>query len=119
MILSALLLFALLAAQPDANAAAKKRKRQKARPTPTAILTPEPPRFLRAAGACVRFEPGQYLFLAEMGERGRAFRIDGETSLEVTPTRGSRIRVFYVEGPDGPVARRVMPGPAPVKAPAH
>ncbi len=111
--LAVFLLSAALAAYGSgpAQAATKAKKKSKATPTPTPI--PTPPHYLRAAGACVKFERGQYLILAEVGETGRAFRIDEATSLETRPVLGTRVRVFYVEGPDGPIARRVMPGPAP------
>ena len=113
-----LLLSALLAA-PGAGPveAATKAKKKRATATPTPSPTPTPPAYFRAAGACVKYDPGHYLILAEVGETGRAFRIDESTSLEVKPFHGARLRVFYVEGPDGPIARRVLPGPAPVPTP--
>jgi hypothetical protein len=95
------------------------RRKPKATATPAATPTPTPPPYLRAAGACVKYEPGHYLIVAEVGETGRAFRIDAETSLEVRPVLGARIRVLYVEDSDGPVARRVLPGPAPVPTPVR
>lgn len=100
-----------------AEAATKRRKKSKATPTPTATPNPTPPPYLRAAGTCARFEPGHFLILAEVGETGRVFRIDEATSLETRPVRGTRVRVYYVEGPDGPIARRVMPGPAAMPTP--
>jgi len=109
-LLAALLL--VLAAFQGAEAAAGKKTKAKSKPTATPTATPTPPAYLRAAGACLRYEPGQVLIVAEVGETGRAFRIDGETSIEVKPVLGARVRVFYVEGPDGPVARRIVPGPA-------
>jgi hypothetical protein len=114
-----LLLSSLLAASGagPAKGATTTKKKPRATAAPTAVPTPTPPPYLRAAGACVRYDPGHYLVLAEVGETGRAFRIDESTSMEVKPAHGLRLRVYYVEGPDGPIARRVMPGPAPVPTP--
>ena len=115
--LAVFLLSAALAAYGSgpAQAATKAKKKSKATSTPTP--TPTPPPYLRAAGTCAGFEPGHFLILAEVGETGRAFRIDEATSLETRPVRGTRVRVYYVEGPDGPIARRVMPGPATMPTP--
>ena len=115
--LAVFLLSAALAAYGSgpAQAATKAKKKSKATPTPT----PTPPPYLRAAGTCAGFEPGHFLILAEVGETGRAFRIDEATSLETRPVRGTRVRVYYVEGPDGPIARRVMPGPAAMPTPVR
>jgi hypothetical protein len=117
--LPVLLLAAALATAGSnpAEGAAKAKKKPRATATPAPTPTPTPPPYLRAAGACVKYEPGQYLIVAEVGETGRAFRIDDSTSLETKPVHGTRIRIFYVEGPDGPIARRVMPGPAAVPTP--
>jgi hypothetical protein len=93
------------------------RRKTKTKATPTAVPTPTPIPYLRAAGACAKYEPGQYLIVAEVGETGRAFHIDSETVLEVKPKLGTRVRIFYLDGPEGPVARRVMPGPTAVTAP--
>ena len=114
--LLSLLVATLLAAAPETagTPAVNKKGKTKATPTPTAVPTPTAPPFLRAAGACVRFEPGHYLIVAEVGETGRAFKIDEQTSFETKAYHGARLRIFYVAGPDGPIARRVMPGPAPV-----
>jgi hypothetical protein len=114
-----LLLSAVIATSGPGTAAGAStaKKKPRATATPTPVPTPTPPPYLRAAGACVRYDPGHYLVLAEVGETGRAFRIDESTSLEVKPVHGLRLRIFYVEGPDGPIARRVMPGPAPVPTP--
>ncbi len=111
-----LLAVALAGSAPVPLQAATKKK-PKSTPTPTATPTPTPPPYLRAAGACLKYEPGQYLIVAEVGETGRAFRIDESTVLETTLVRGTRVRVFYLDGPDGPVAKRVMPGPAPIPTP--
>jgi hypothetical protein len=74
---------------------------------------PTPSPFLRAAGSCLSYEPGQFLLLAEVGQQGRVFKIGSETVLHVEPRRGARIRLLYLETPDGPVAREVLPGPIP------
>ncbi|HQR45356.1 MAG TPA: hypothetical protein PK598_04975, partial [Thermoanaerobaculia bacterium] len=80
---------------------------------PTATPTPAP--LLRAAGSCLSYAPGKNVVLAEVGTTGRVFRIDAETRLETRVRVGARLRILYVEGPEGPVARRVLPGPAPEK----
>ena len=49
--------------------------------------------------------------LSEVGQPGRAFRIDAETVITARPRRGARLRILYVETPEGPVARKIMPGP--------
>jgi len=105
-----------LVASPERAAAAKKP-----RPTPTATPTPLP--ILRAAGSCLSYVPGRNLVLAEVGTTGRVFRIDSSTRIETRVREGSRLRVLYVEGPDGPIARSVLPGPvvqkpAPTAVPA-
>jgi hypothetical protein len=114
---AALLLLALLLPDPAEAKTKKKKPRSPAR-TPTArpyygppAPTPEP--YLRAAGACMEFTPGQYLVLAEVGSTGHVFRIDADTRIEADVRKGARVRVLYVDGPDGPVARKVLPGPAP------
>jgi len=96
--------------------AAKKKK-----PTPTATPTPAP--LLKAAGSCLAWVPGKHLILAEVGTTGRAFRVDASTEIGVKVRVGSRLRVLYEESPEGPVARKVLPGPVvqkptPVPAPA-
>lgn len=102
-----LVLAVLVAGAASAEPAAAKKRT----PTPTATPTPAP--LLRAAGSCISFVPGKNLVLAEVGTTGRVFRIDAETKLETTVRAGARLRILYVEGPDGPTARRVLPGPAP------
>jgi hypothetical protein len=96
----------LLAMAPRSEAAAKKKTA-----TPTATPTPTPLPLLKAAGSCLSWVPGRNLVLAEVGTAGRVFRIDSQTKLETKVRNGARLRVLYVEGPDGPVARRVLPGP--------
>jgi len=95
----------LLSGSPAALLAAKK----KPRPTPTA--TPAPVPFLRAAGSCIAYEPGNHILLAEVGTTGRVFRIDASTEVTTRPRVGSRVRILYAEGPEGPVARKILPGP--------
>ncbi|MFI5121254.1 MAG: hypothetical protein ACHQM4_12615 [Thermoanaerobaculia bacterium] len=90
---------------------AAKKKRPTPAPTPAPTATPTPMPFLRAAGACLRYEPGAYLVLSEVGQPGRAFHIDSNTEIAATPKRGVRLRVLYEDGPDGPIARKIMPGP--------
>ena len=89
--------------------------RRKKHPTPTATpaptATPSPAPFLRAAGSCLRYEPGAYVVLSEVGQSGRAFHIDGRTELTMAPRRGARLRILYEDGPEGPIARKIMPGP--------
>lgn len=106
-------LVAVLAVPADAA----KRKKKGPRPTPAprplyGPPAPTPPPILRAAGACLGYEPGQFLLLSEVGEQGRMFRIGPDTVLRVQPRRGARIRLLYVETPEGPLAREVLPGPS-------
>jgi hypothetical protein len=97
-------LAALLGSVPG-QASAKK----KPRPTPTATPAPEP--LFRAAGSCLAWVPGKHLILAEVGASGRVFRIDASTEIAAKVRVGSRLRVLYVTTPDGPVARKILPGP--------
>ena len=60
----------------------------------------------------MEFTPGRYLVLAEVGATGRVFRLDADTRVEADVRKGSRVRVLYVDGPEGPVARKILPGPA-------
>lgn len=115
-ILPAVLLAVLLA--PPAPAATKKKAKRRAapRPTPTARPyygppAPTPAPYLRAAGACMEYTPGRYVVVAEVGAKGRVFRIDGDTRIEVDVRKGARLRILYLDGPEGPVARRVLQGP--------
>jgi hypothetical protein len=101
-------LAALLFAAPASEAAKKKRPT----PTPAPTATPTPVPSLRAAGACLRYEPGAYLVLSEVGQPGRAFHIDARTEITAAPKKGARLRILYEDGPDGPIARKIMPGPA-------
>ena len=104
-----LALMVLLLSAPASGAARKKRRTPTPTPAPTATPTPVP--FLRAAGSCLRYEPGAFLVLSEVGQPGRAFHIDANTEITVTPKRGARLRILYEDGPDGPIARKIMPGP--------
>lgn len=67
--------------------------------------------FLRAAGACLRYEPGVYLVLSEVGQKGRVFHLDAATEITAAPKKGARLRILYDDGPDGPIARKILPGP--------
>ncbi len=111
---------AALLAGPGAQAAKKKKKRAPtptptATPTPTPTPTPVPPELRKAAGACLRYEAGAFIMLSEVGHPGRAFRIDSGTDITARPRRGARLRILYVETPEGPVARKIMPGPEETK----
>lgn len=100
---------------PETSAAKRKRG-----PTPTPAPTPTPPQptptpgpaLHKAAGSCLRYEAGAYVMLVEVGQPGRAFRIDSQTDITARPRRGARLRILYVDAPEGPVARKIMPGPA-------
>lgn len=111
------LLVAALLAFPAAAATKKKRKKAAApRPTPTARPyygppAPTPVPWLRAAGACMEYTPGRYVVVAEVGAQGRVFRLDEETRIEVDVRKGARLRILYLDGPEGPVARRILAGP--------
>ncbi len=112
----ALLLLVLLPAPADARTRKGKKARHHAKRTPATRPyygppAPTPLPYLRAAGACMAFTPGEYLVVAEVGSTGRVFRIDGETVISADVRKGARVRVLYVEGAAGPVARKVMPGP--------
>ena len=113
---SAALLLALLLPDPAEGKTTKRKKSRSPARTPTARpyygpLAPTPEPYLRAAGACMEFTPGQYLVLAEVGATGHVFRIDAGTRIEADVRKGARLRVLYVDGPEGPVARKILPGP--------
>src|SRR5471030_1473282 len=93
-----LALAALLFAAPASGAAKKKRPTPTPTPVPTATPTPIP--FLRAAGACLRYEPGAYIVLSEVGHPGRVFRINASTEITAVPRRGGRIRILYEDDPE-------------------
>jgi hypothetical protein len=105
--LAALLGLALLLPVPAAAGTKASKRARSATPTPT----PTPVRHLRAAGSCMEFTPGRHLILAEVGSTGRVFRIDEGTRIETEVKKGVRLRVLYVDTPEGPVARRILPGP--------
>ena len=112
----ALLVAGLLAVPAPAATKKKKGKAAAPKPTPTARPyygppAPTPVPYLRAAGACMEFTPGRYVVVAEVGARGRVFRLDEETRIEVDVRKGVRLRILYLDGPEGPVARRILPGP--------
>ena len=116
--LPAALIVATLALPTPALAKRKKPKSTR-RPKPTPTMgplygppAPTPSPLLRAAGTCLDFESGQFLLLAEVGATGRMFRLDAETDVTTPVRKGSRVRVLYTDGPNGPVARRILPGPA-------
>jgi len=105
---SACLAFAVLLLAAPPSEAAKKRRPT---PTPAPTATPTPTPYLRAAGSCLRYEPGAYIVLSEVGQPGRAFHIVAATEITAMPKRGARLRILYEDGPDGPIARKIMPGP--------
>ena len=114
---AALLALALVLPGP-ADAATRRRKKPVRRPVPTPTArpyygppVPAPSPWRRAAGACMEYTPGQHLVVAEVGATGRVFRVDGETKIETEVRKGLRVRVLYEDRPEGPVARRVLPGP--------
>ncbi len=114
---AALLLAAALLAPAPAEAATKRRRKAR-RPARTPAArpyygppAPTPPAWLRAAGSCMEYTPGQHLVLAEVGATGRVFRVDADTKIEAEVRKGARLRVLFEDGPDGPVARKVLAGP--------
>ena len=78
---------------------------------------PPAPSPSRAAGSVLRYEPGHHIVVAEVGVVGRVFRIEPSTEITARVATGVRVRILYVEGIDGPVARRIMPGPVEAAAP--
>ena len=110
-------LAALVTASVDA--AAKKKARPTPTPSPTATPSPAPTppasELRKAAGSCLHYEAGAYVMLSEVGQPGRAFKIDSSTDITARPRRGARLRILYVDTPDGPVARKIMPGPTEEK----
>ena len=95
-------LVALLGAAP--GQAARKKKRP-----PDAAATPTPVPLLKAAGSCIAWVPRKHLILAEVGTTGRDFRVDASTEVAAKVRVGARIRILYVEGPEGPVAQEDPP----------
>ena len=117
--LSALLAVLLLFAGA-AQAKTTKKKGRRPAPTPTprpyqGPPAPTPEALLRAAGACMEFTAGRHIVVAEVGATGRVFRVDADTRIEADVRKGARVRILYVDGPEGPVARKVLPGPAAAK----
>jgi hypothetical protein len=117
--LAAALAIAAVLAGPGSAATKKKGKATPVpTPTPTAVPTPTPtpaPALHKAAGSCLRYEAGAYVMLSEVGQPGRAFKIDSGTDITARPRRGARLRILYVESPEGPIARKIMPGPVEEK----
>lgn len=118
---AALLALPLLLPAPAAGKTTKKKTRPPAAtPTPRPYQgppAPTPEALLRAAGACMEFTPGQHIVVAEVGATGRVFRVNADTRVEADVRKGARVRVLYVDGPEGPVARKVLPGPAGAASP--
>jgi hypothetical protein len=57
-----------------------------------------------------------------VGTTGRVFHVDAATEVGVKVSVGSRLRVLYEERPEGPVARKILPGPVvsgPTPTPAR
>jgi hypothetical protein len=111
------LAIAAVLAGPGSAATKKKGKATPTptpKPAPTPVLTPTPtpaPELRKAAGSCLRYEAGAYIMLSEVGAPGRAFKIDSGTDITARPRRGARLRILYVDSPEGPIARKIMPGP--------
>lgn len=114
---AATLLLGALLLPGAADGAKKKKAKSKATPTPAAAPehygppAPSDRDFGRAAGVCLLYEPGQHIVVAEVGEKGRAFWIDSDTVVEAKVAKGVRVRVLYTDGADGPLARKILPGP--------
>jgi hypothetical protein len=105
---------AALLAGPGVAATKKRKRKPTPTPAPTPVPTPTPtpgPELRKAAGSCLRYEAGAYVMLSEVGHPGRAFKIDSGTDITARPRRGARLRILYVDTPEGPVARKIMPGP--------
>jgi hypothetical protein len=114
---AAVLAISVLVAGPGSSA--PKKKKPTPTPAPTAPSpTPTPgPELRKAAGSCLRYEAGAYIMLSEVGHPGRAFKIDSGTDITARPRRGARLRILYVDTQEGPVARKIMPGPVEDKTP--
>jgi len=69
------------------------------------------PALRKAAGSVVGYVPGKHIVLAEVGSTGRVFSVDAETQIETTVRTGARVRILWFDGPAGPVARQILPGP--------
>ncbi len=112
-----MLAISVLVAGPGSSA--PKKKKPTPTPAPTAPSpTPTPgPELRKAAGSCLRYEAGAYIMLSEVGHPGRAFKIDSGTDITARPRRGARLRILYVDTQEGPVARKIMPGPVEDKTP--
>ena len=108
-----LALAALLAAPPrrPRKRGGGSRRRRRRSPRPPRLPTPAPPFLREAAGACLRYEAGAFLMLSEVGQPGRAFHIDAGTEITAVPERRAPQDPLRGDGPDGPIARKIMPGP--------
>lgn len=105
-----LLLVPLSARTASTGKRSPKRRAKIVKPTP--VPTPTPIPLLRAAGTCLRYEPNQYVIVAEVGQVGRVFRLDAESKIQIPRLKvGSRVRVLFEETSEGPVVRKLMPGP--------
>jgi hypothetical protein len=116
------LALAALVVAPGAPAQKRRlrpRRAPTATPTPAATPTPTPIPLFRAAGFCLRYERDHFLVLAELGQAGRVFHIDKSTVVAAKVSTGARLRILYVETPEGPLAKRILPGPVdPTPTPA-
>ena len=111
----------LIVAAPGAHAQRPRRRRPEPTPTITPIPSPTPIPLFRAAGFCLKYEPEHFLVLAELGQAGRVFRLDKDTIVVAKIATGARLRLLYEETPEGPLAKRILPGPveAPTPRPAR
>jgi len=96
----------VLGTGPAGAARAKKKK-----PTVTPTAAPTALTLQKAAGSVVGWVPGKHVVVAEVGSAGRIFRIDAETQIEASLRTGTRVRILWVDGPAGPIARNILPGP--------
>jgi hypothetical protein len=108
---TALLATLLTLALAPPGAAQTRRRKPRATPTPAATPTATPIPVYRAAGYCLRYERDHFLVLAELGEAGKVFHIDRSTDVAVKIRTGARLRILYVETPEGPLAKRISSGP--------
>ena len=109
--------FAALLSSSHSDGAKPRRRRPTPTPTPAYTPTPTPVPLLRAAGSCLRYEKDHFLVLAEVGTAGRVFHIDKSTVIAAKIATGARLRILYVDSPEGPLARRILPGPVDAATP--
>jgi hypothetical protein len=105
-----IVLAALLGAS-HSEGAKPRRRRPTPTPTPAFTPTPTPIPLLRAAGSCLRYEKDHFLVLAEVGTAGRVFHVDKSTIIAAKIATGARLRILYEDTPEGPLAKRILPGP--------